>query len=475
MKKILFIFLFLFLCSKADAATLYAKAAGGNYSSANTWSNVNSAGADNSGPPLATDAVIFDSGSSGTVTVDTTTCVASTLVVNASCTGTLTFTASQKLTVTTTVTFVTGFNLSGTGTLQLSNTATITSGGLTFPGSLIFDAGIWTLADNWTVTGSVTTQTSGCTLNETGAGVGDTFTIGGSLSINYTASGTTNIVLNGTGTLSCVSSSVYIGNDLTINTTGTITLGTTVNYQDGTLTYIAGTVNGSANSSTLFIGDSCILDTNGINWYNITINPPTSETITLGSNLTCTNDLIVNTSNDIITTAGAFDISCANFIMDAGSTWNMKSSETLTVTNSIQIQSDDLAAATTCTVKAVTGSTAFLLNYNGTTANCNVSGGVIFTDVDASGGNEIINYNGGALTNTTNITNYDGSDVGTPDYPDVGNVTEDDTVGGATGTYHEATEAEVQSGVHFGASSALTGTYGGGGSGGGASFFTMGN
>jgi hypothetical protein len=49
------------------------------------------------------------------------------------------------------------------------------------------------------------------------------------------------------------------------------------------------------------------------------------------------------------------------------------------------------------------------------------------------------------------------------DLPDAGNVTEDDTVAGVAGTYHEATEAEVQSGVTFGASSELTGTYEGGG------------
>jgi len=50
---------------------------------------------------------------------------------------------------------------------------------------------------------------------------------------------------------------------------------------------------------------------------------------------------------------------------------------------------------------------------------------------------------------------------GTPDYPDVGNVTEDDTVNGIQGTYHEPTVAEVQDGVMFGASSALGGTYAG--------------
>jgi hypothetical protein len=57
--------------------------------------------------------------------------------------------------------------------------------------------------------------------------------------------------------------------------------------------------------------------------------------------------------------------------------------------------------------------------------------------------------------------------VGTyaPDFPAVGNVTEDDTVNGSAGTYHEAAEAEVQAGVTFGAGEALTGTYAGGGGG----------
>jgi len=51
------------------------------------------------------------------------------------------------------------------------------------------------------------------------------------------------------------------------------------------------------------------------------------------------------------------------------------------------------------------------------------------------------------------------------DVPAAGNVTEDDTTAGVTGTYHEATKAEVQSGVTFGASQGLTGTYEGAGGG----------
>src|SRR5436190_12126827 len=62
-------------------ATLYAKAAGGNWSSANSWSNVSSAGSDNSGPPTSTTDVILDSGS-GNTTID-----ANITVKTVDCTG----------------------------------------------------------------------------------------------------------------------------------------------------------------------------------------------------------------------------------------------------------------------------------------------------------------------------------------------------------------------------------------------------
>ena len=44
------------------------------------------------------------------------------------------------------------------------------------------------------------------------------------------------------------------------------------------------------------------------------------------------------------------------------------------------------------------------------------------------------------------------------DYPSTANVLSSDTVGGVAGTYHEATESEVQDGVHFGPASAYVGT-----------------
>lgn len=50
-------------------ATLYLKAAGGNWTTAGTWSNVSSAGGDSSGPPTAADDCVADAGS-GAVTID---------------------------------------------------------------------------------------------------------------------------------------------------------------------------------------------------------------------------------------------------------------------------------------------------------------------------------------------------------------------------------------------------------------------
>jgi len=72
---------------------------------------------------------------------------------------------------------------------------------------------------------------------------------------------------------------------------------------------------------------------------------------------------------------------------------------------------------------------------------------------------------GGAATNYVQLKTAASTANLYADIPDAANVTEDDTVAGVTGTYHEASEAEVQSGVTFGAASGLTGTYSGGGGG----------
>lgn len=156
-KTTLFLFLALFFCTNAHATNLFAKAAGGNWSAAGTWSTTSSAGADNSGPPTNANDVIFDSGSTGTVTVNTTTCVAKTVTCQGSG-NKIAFTSGQNLTVSGSVTFFSGMTLSGTGKLTMNTTGTLTTGGLTIPGGLAFTgtSQSYTLADNLTVTGLLT-------------------------------------------------------------------------------------------------------------------------------------------------------------------------------------------------------------------------------------------------------------------------------------------------------------------------------
>ena len=367
-------------------ATRTISDAGGNWNAVGTWVE--------GAVPLSGDNVVATA-TSGQVTVNITTAKCSTLILT-NYVAQMTFTAGMKLTVTTTVTFVAGMSLAGTGTLQINNTGTITSAGLIFPGSIIFYGGTFTLADTWTVTGNVTCQGGNSVLN------GNTLNIGGNLTlITYDVSGTTNIVLNGTGTWSSITQGATLSNNITINTVGTITLGTTVAKEGGTFTYTAGTVN--AGTSTLNIG--------GMSLYNLTI-IYLSFTLTLGSDLNITNNFTLNYNvSGTLTMAGNYNITCGKFYMYTyqSVTFNFVSSQIFTINTGLYING---RTGSILTLKAITASTAFNLVFNGTAANCSIYRAT-FTDVNASDSAiGLDNWYGGTLTRTTNITNRTSADIG---------------------------------------------------------------
>ena len=117
-------------------------------------------------------------------------------------------------------------------------------------------------------------------------------------------------------------------------------------------------------------------------------------------------------------------------------------------------------------------------SYNNTTAHINKvadgsfttyaegnnkTGDPEFTRVD-DGSEDFTPQTGSSLINNALVFGGTGNNaIGAcerlVDYPSVNNVTEDDTVDGNAGVYHEATTAEVEKEVTFGASSGLTGTY----------------
>lgn len=104
----------------------------------------------------------------------------------------------------------------------------------------------------------------------------------------HVISGTTDFYINGSSQTftGAARSAGGITNNLIINC-GTLNLVSFIPYYTGTITYTSGTIN--AGTSTLLILGSCTLNTNGIDWYNITASV-NSTVVTLSSDLTCTND-----------------------------------------------------------------------------------------------------------------------------------------------------------------------------------------
>lgn len=218
-----------------------------------------------------------------------------------------------------TVTFASGTHrIAGTttntsGTIDLTtNTTTviyradlvgnISAGGLTYY-TLDFRCGN---GNTITLTGDITINNL-LTINATaGNGTYNGYNLNVKKDFTLTASGyntvgTTVLNVNSasgdqTLTFNTNASTAYgFGLSTTINSAGTVSIaGTGWYYKTGTLTYTAGTVD--AGTSTLSIVGSCTLNTDGIDWYNITV---TSGTATLSGNATVTNTLTINASQTL--------------------------------------------------------------------------------------------------------------------------------------------------------------------------------
>lgn len=363
---------------------------GGNWSANGTWVE--------GAAPTASDDVVATA-TSGNVTVNTTTCVAKSVDLTGYV-GLLTFTASQILTVSGNVKFVAGMTLAGGGTLRLDTGGTLTSAGLTFPGSVTFNsASTWTLADDWTVTGNVIHATATPQVLN-----GQTLRINGSWTVNQQATGTTTIRLGGTGTWSG-SNQTGVTNPIVINTSGTITISGSVTLgAAGSLTYTAGTM--VVTGSSLLLNGSCTLDTSGMTWNNVrAILSGSTPIITLASNLIMSGALGAD-SGRTFATAGNFDITCATFGLTGGSTAQIKSGQTLTVTTTLAIVANkNSVQGQTTTLRSTTTSSPFYLKFQGTASGHRSFGGA-FTDADASTSTiPVVNWCGDTLTRTTNIVN----------------------------------------------------------------------
>lgn len=399
-KLFLSIFFLFLLGGVSQAATYYAIQGGGNWNSSSTWAASTGQTVGGAGTPTATDDVIVDGTLTGTVTINATTCVAKSLDATSSA-GTINFSSGQKLTVSGNVSL--GGTISGTSTLAINATSTITPNGVTFPGVFSIGAVTVTLASDFNV-GSLAT-TGAATLN----GAFNLNDAGGLSLVTGGISGTATIVFTGTGTWS--GNQLTVSNNVTINTSGTITLSNaqTLNYNTRTFKYISGTV--VATGNTLAITGNATFDTNGMNFNNVQLS---GNTTTLLSNFQCTGEMHNRTSGTYPSPifSGAFNITAGSFSLwptISSVSFTMPAGQTLTVTSTLTIVS---IGSFTSTMKSGTSSSSMNLVFSGQPSGQKVSG-AIFTDVDASSSpRSIYNWVGGTLTRTAGIYNVNMSNLG---------------------------------------------------------------
>jgi hypothetical protein len=335
----------------------------GNYNSTTNWS-ATSGGASGASFPSTVDNVFFNASSGvGTATIN----VASNCV-NLNLTGFLgTLAFTSNLNTSGTINFGLGtYTVTGASALRFQTATTITSNGSSWAGNIIFAAaGVFTLADNLTVLGTLTFEVGfGPTIN------GNEIKVGGNLTYNSSSitSGTTIFTFNGNGTWTH-STTGYIQNNVTVNTSGTLTISGTVYKSGGTLTYTSGTV--VTTGSTLNIGAATTLTTNGITWNNI--NTTTGVVITLGSNLTLTGTLSLGNGATSFT-LGGFNLISSNAnlnMLGANATFIMPTNQTfktLTITGTnASINANILTITENITlINAVGGTTSFIYAGTGT-------------------------------------------------------------------------------------------------------------
>jgi hypothetical protein len=143
--------------------------------------------------------------------------------------------------------------------------------------------------------------------------------------------GTTGIIMDGTGALKSLSTSSMVSNDITINTAGTITIGTYFVYGAGTFTYTSGTVVSSG--STLYLKSTAGLNTSGITWQDVVASTGTSV---LASALIAAGNLTIS--------AGA-ELSCAGFSVTVRGNFTKSATGTYTHGNNNTIFDGDSVVA----------------------------------------------------------------------------------------------------------------------------------
>lgn len=184
--------------------------------------------------------------------------------------------------------------------------------------------------------------------------------------------------------------------------TGTFTASTRTVTVAGNLTLSAG-MTLSFTTGNFSISAASTITSNGQTIPRLYLTGPV--TYTLADALSAT---VLYVGATTVTMAGAFNITCTTFSIVSAYTFKIVSGQTLTINTNLGVHASGFSAGLVSfgspTIQAVTASSTAYIVYNGTIANSYIIN-VKFTDIDATGGTHLYNYQGGALTRTSGITN----------------------------------------------------------------------
>jgi hypothetical protein len=296
-----------------------------------------------------------------------------------------------------------------------SPSATTTSStGVNFNDIFLYgNGGGVTLSSSLTVIGTLTTSLTGGGNSTVRAVLTGSFVyVNSNLEIRYAIRGTTQFIVQGTGTLSCVgqTSDVFggFGCSLEINTSGTITFGSswvvapTGANGSGPLTYTSGAVNASSCTLTINATSFTFALDNNVSWGTINfVATNVSRTLTITGTLRCLGTMTIGAmsspANLTFVGTGGFDtgsliiaqhVSTRTITLQQSSFYRIRSSLTINGTNAIRTS----LVSSSGSIRAI-----FQLDYGATQdlAFCNS------TLIDSSTGQTIYTRKG-TLTNSLN-------------------------------------------------------------------------
>ena len=271
-----------------------------NWNQANNWSTVSSTSATNTGtfPSSSTlDPVIFDASSVGVTVNVLSNC---TSITTTGFNGTITLNADLTIATNHVIGATTAF--AGSSFYCANGTGSITSNSVSFPNFKLNRSSAnftLTLNDILNVV-NITQDSNSATTN--GFSVTVTGSMGFASNSVLSYSGTTVYNLTGTGNLGIAGTSPFYACTVNINTSGTITFLTNLNFTGGTLTYTAGTVVTTGNTfqlnGTNTVTSKNVGTGNEISFNNVTAGTAgASLTTTLGSDMRVLGNFTVSNFN----------------------------------------------------------------------------------------------------------------------------------------------------------------------------------